>query len=133
MSSSPTSPRAKRAGSRKQRREHVLRVRCSQAELAAIQQRATAAGLSSSELVRRAVRRTRAWTAPDRERLDALTRAVARIGTNLNQIAHRVNRDHSEVDARWLMRGLAAVHRELARITPPHTTTPEDRSNDNVL
>ena len=59
----------------------------SAAELAAWQAKAAAAGVSLSALLRQAMARTQTWTAPAREVERERTRQIARIGSNLNQIA----------------------------------------------
>ena len=68
-------------------RDARVTVRVSAAELAEWRGKVRAAGLSLSELLRRAMARTRTWTAAasavERER----TRELARIGNNLNQLA----------------------------------------------
>ena len=65
----------------------LVAVRISPAESAVWRAKAAAAGVPLSALLRRAMARTRTWTAPaakvERER----TRQVVRIGNNLNQVA----------------------------------------------
>ena len=63
--------------------------------LAVWQAKAAAAGVSLSELLRQAMARTQTWTAPAREVERARTRQIARIGSNLNQIARWA---HTHVD-----------------------------------
>ena len=69
------------------------------AELADWRAKAAAAGVPLSDLLRQAMARTRTWTAPmvavQRER----TQQVARIGNNLNQIAHWANTHTSAFEA----------------------------------
>ena len=73
------------------RRTVVAHARVTPAELSAWNAMASAAGVTLSELLRQAMSRTQTWTAPtmavERER----TRQVARIGSNLNQIARWAN------------------------------------------
>ena len=68
-------------------RPAIAHARVSAAELAAWQAKAAAAGVSLSELLRQAMARTQTWTAPAREVERERTRQIARIGSNLNQIA----------------------------------------------
>ena len=72
------------------RRTAVVRARVLPSEHAAWRAKAAAAGVSPSDLLRQAMARTRTWSARavavERER----TVQVARIGNNLNQIAHLV-------------------------------------------
>ncbi len=74
----------------------------SAAELAAWQATPAAAGVSLSELLRQAMARTQTWTAPAREIERARTRQIARIGSNLNQIAHWA---HTHLDDVTVLRG----------------------------
>ena len=69
------------------RRPAIAHARVSAAELAAWQAKAAAAGVSLSELLRQAMARRQTWTAPAREVERERTRQIARIGSNLNQIA----------------------------------------------
>ena len=62
-------------------------VRVSAAELADTRAKAKAAGVPLSALIRRAMARTRTWTAPAVEVERERTTQIARIGNNLNQIA----------------------------------------------
>ena len=73
-----------------ERRTAVVTARVSAAEFADWRAKAAAAGVPLSALIRRAMARTRMWTAPAAEVERARTRQVARIGNNLNQIAHLV-------------------------------------------
>ena len=70
-----------------ERRTVMVAARVTSAEHAAWQDKAAAAGVSPSALLRQAMARTRTWTAPalaiERER----SRQIARIGNNLNQLA----------------------------------------------
>ena len=77
------------------RRPAIAHARVSAAELAAWQAKAAAAGVSLSELLRQAMARTQIWTAPARAVERARTRQIARIGSNLNQIARWA---HTHVD-----------------------------------
>ncbi|MDE0124247.1 MAG: MobC family plasmid mobilization relaxosome protein, partial [Bryobacterales bacterium] len=86
------------------------------AEHAAWKEKAAAAGVSPSALLREAITRTRTWTAPplavERER----TRQVARIGNNLNQIARWANTHPSEAEAVEVIAGLLSVERSLLAV-----------------
>ena len=77
----------------------IAQARVSEAELAKWRAKATAAGVPLSELLRRAMARTRTWTAVaakvERER----TRELARIGSNLNQIARWANTHKGNAEA----------------------------------
>ena len=87
----PKMPRRRSAPTR----HAIAHARVSAAELAAWQAKAAAAGVSLSELLRQAMARTQTWTAPAREVERERPRQIARIGSNLNQIARWA---HTHVD-----------------------------------
>ena len=87
----PTMPRRRSAP----RRPAIAHARVSADELAVWQAKAAAAGVSLSELLRQAMARTQPWTVPAREVERERTRQIARIGSNLNQIARWA---HTHVD-----------------------------------
>ena len=76
-----------------------------------------AAGVSLSELLRQAMARTQTWTAPAREVERERTRQIARIGSNLNQIARwahtKVDDDLAVVE---VLIHLVAIERDLAQL-----------------
>ena len=76
-----------------------LKIRASEAERAEWHAKVRSAGLTLSDLVRRSVGRVRTWTAPAAEVERERTRQVARIGTNLNQIARWANTYASAAEA----------------------------------
>ena len=94
------------------RRRQVL-VRVTEDELTSWRSKATAAGVPLSELVRRAMSRTRTWTAAAADVERERTRQLARLGSNLNQIARWANRHHSAADAVAVIAHLVALDREL--------------------
>ena len=98
-------------------RHAIAHARVSAAELALWQAKAAAAGVSLSELLRQAMARTQTWTAPAREVERARTRQIARIGSNLNQIARwahtHVGEDLAVVE---VLAHLVAIERDLAAL-----------------
>lgn len=114
-------------GKRKSRRRAPLRTclvqaRVSPDELEAWRSNARAAGVSSSGLLRQAMTRTGRWTpagaAVERER----TRELARIGSNLNQIAKWANGYKAAADAVEVIVHLIAIDQavqDLAWPDPP--------------
>ena len=98
------------------RRPVIAHARVSEAELAVWQAKAAAAGVSLSELLRQAMARTQTWTAPAREVESARTRQVARIGSNLNQIARWANRHLDDLAAVEVLAHLVAIEREVAAL-----------------
>ena len=91
----------------------IAQARVSEAELAEWRVKAAAAGVGLSELLRRAMARTRTWTAAaakvERER----TRELARIGSNLNQIARWANTHKGNAEAVEVIAHLVAIERAL--------------------
>ena len=98
-------------------RPAIAHARVSVAELAAWQAKAAAAGVSLSELLRQAMARTQTWTAPARAVERERTRQVARIGSNLNQIA-RWAHTHLDDDLAVVevLAHLVAIERELVAL-----------------
>ncbi len=109
----PKMPRRRSAPTR----PAIAHARVSAAELALWQAKAAAAGVSLSELLRQAMARTQTWTAPAREVERARTRQIARIGSNLNQIARwahtHVDDDLAVVE---VLAHLVAIERDLAAL-----------------
>ena len=68
-----------------------VKIRASEAERASWHAKAGAAGLSLSDLVRQSIGKVRTWTVAAAEVERERTRELARIGSNLNQIARWVN------------------------------------------
>lgn len=73
------------------------------------------AGMTLSQLMRAAMRRTRTWTAADAAAVRERTREVARIGVNLNQIARWANRYRGAADAAQVIAHLVALDRDYLR------------------
>ena len=98
------------------KRDAFLTVRLTAEELAAWKGKAGAAGVTPSELLRRAMGRTRTWTAPaaalERER----TQQIARVGSNLNQIARWANTYKEAAEAVQVVAHLAALEREIGEL-----------------
>ena len=96
-----------------ERRTVLVAARVTRAEHAAWKEKAAAAGVSPSALLRMAMGRTRTWTAMaasiERER----SRQVARIGNNLNQLARWANTHTSAVEAVSVIANLVAFERSL--------------------
>ena len=75
--------------------------------------KARAAGTSLSELVRQAMARTRTWTAAARAAERERTLQLARLGSNLNQIARWANTHKACAEAVEVIAHLVAIEREL--------------------
>ena len=111
-------------------REVWVKIRASEAERTEWHAKARSVGLSLSDLVRRSVGRVRTWTVAHAELERERTRELARIGSNLNQIArwantHKENAEALEVvriwslssghSTLWPSRGTAMMIKFLAR------------------
>ncbi len=102
-------------------------VRVSAVEFAAWKAKAEAAGVRLSDLLRRAMARTRTWTAAAAEVERERTRQVARIGNNLNQIARWANTHADKADAFEVIAHLVAIEREIARLARIGDQRPDAR------
>ena len=92
-----------------------FRVVVTPAELAEWNAKAAAAGVTLSELLRQAMSRTQTWTALAME--IERTRQVARIGSNLNQIARWANTHLDDLAPVEVIAHLVAIERALARLS----------------
>ena len=99
------------------RRTVRVHARVSPAELADWRAKAAAAGVPLSDLLRQAMARTRTWTAAATDVERERTRQVARIGSNLNQLARWANRHASAVESVEVIANLVAFERELRKLT----------------
>ena len=75
--------------------------------------KARAAGTSLSELLRQAMVRTRTWTAAARAAERERTLQLARLGSNLNQIARWANTHKAGAEAVEVIAHLVAIERDL--------------------
>ena len=98
------------------RRTALVAARVTLAEHAAWQEKAAAAGVSPSALLRQAMARTRTWTAPARSVERERTRQIARIGNNLNQLARWANTHKTAVEAVSVIAHLVSFERSLLAV-----------------
>lgn len=98
------------------RRTGQIHLRASPAEIADWRAKAAAVGVPLSDLLRQAMARTRTWTAAAADAERERTRQVARIGSNLNQLARWANRHASAVEAVEVIANLVAFERELRKL-----------------
>ena len=94
----------------------MIAARVTRAEHAAWKEKAAAAGVSPSALLRQAMARTRAWTAPALAVEHERSRQIARIGNNLNQLARWANTHASAVEAVTVIANLVAFERSLCAV-----------------
>ena len=98
------------------RRPVLVAVRVTPSESADWRAKAAAAGVPLSALIRRAMARTRTWTAPAAEVERERTRQVGRIGNNLNQIARWANTFKANTEAVEIVAHLVAIERSLTAL-----------------
>ncbi|WP_420447225.1 MobC family plasmid mobilization relaxosome protein [Candidatus Palauibacter sp.] len=98
------------------RRPVLVAVRLTPGESADWRAKAKAAGVPLSALIRRAVARTRTWTARAAEVERERTRQVSRIGNNLNQIAKWANTHKGAAEAVEVLARLVAIERALGAL-----------------
>ena len=94
-------------------REVWVKIRASETERADWHAKARSVGLSLSDLVRRSVGQVRPWTVAHAELERERTRELARIGSNLNQIARWANIYRENAEAVEVIAHLAAIERAL--------------------
>ena len=94
-----------------------VKIRASEAERSEWHAKARAVGLSLSDLVRRSVGRVRTWTVAHAELERERTRELARIGSNLNQIARWANIHKENAEALEVVAHLVAIERALDTLT----------------
>ena len=99
-----------------ERRSVQIHLRVSPEDRAAWRAKAKAAGVPLSDLVRRAMARTRTWTAPSADIERERNVQVARIGNNLNQLARWANTHTSAVEAVAVCANLVAFERSLRAV-----------------
>ena len=99
-----------------ERRTVMIAARVTPAEHAAWREKAAAAGVSPSELLRRAMSQTRTWTAPARAIERERTRQIARIGNNLNQLVRWAHRHRTAAEAVSVITHLVSFERSLLRL-----------------
>ena len=106
-------------------RDVWVKIRASEAERAEWHAKASSAGLTLSDLVRRSVGRVRTWTVAHAEVERERTRELARIGANLNQIAHWANTFKANAEALEVVAHLVAIERALAALAPVGRPDPD--------
>ena len=100
-----------------EQRKVWVKIRASESERAEWHAKARSVGLSLSDLVRRSVGRVRTWTVAHTELERERTRELARIGSNLNQIARWANVYKENAEAAEIVAHLVAIERALDTVT----------------
>jgi len=114
-------PLIRRSGSRKRQRRHTVQIVLSDDELAEVKHKAQACGLSYSSYGRASMLGTpgpRARRSPpiNAEALGRATAALNKVGSNLNQVAYRLNAGDRTITEHECFAALAEVRAALARI-----------------
>ena len=99
-----------------ERRSVQIHLRVSPADRAAWRAKAAAAGVPLSTLLRKAMARTRTWTAAAADIERERNVQVARIGNNLNQLARWANTHTSATEAVTVIANLVAFERSLRAV-----------------
>ena len=99
-----------------ERRTVMVAARVTPAERAAWREKASAAGVSTSALLREAMARTRTWTAPAMAVESERVRHIARIGNNLNQLARWANTHRTAAEAVSVIAHLVSFERALREV-----------------
>ena len=94
-------------------RDAMAQARITKAELAEWRAKAQAAGVSLGALIRKAMARTHTWTAAARDIEQKRNRELARIGSNLNQLARWANTYKRSAEALEVLGDLSAIEREM--------------------
>ncbi len=94
----------------------MVAARVTPAEHAAWREKAAAAGVSPSALLREAMSRTHTWTAATRSVERERTRQIARIGNNLNQLVRWVNTHRTAAEAVSVIAHIVSFERSLLRV-----------------
>ena len=99
-----------------ERRTVMVAARVTPAEHDAWRDKASAAGVSPSALLREAMARTRTWTAPAMAVESERIRQITRIGNNLNQLARWVNTHRTAAEAVSVIAHLVSFERALREV-----------------
>ena len=99
-----------------ERRTVMVAARVTPTEHGAWRDKAAAAGVSPSTLLREAMARTRTWTAPALAVESEHIRQIARIGSNLNQLARWANTHKTAVEAVTVLAHLVSFERSLLSV-----------------
>ena len=113
-----------------------IRIRMSPKEKLEWQEKAAYAGVSLSNLVRQAMKRTHTWTVVDRSLIKEQIQQISRIGNNLNQIAKWANTYKSTAEAIEVIAALRAIEQKLNSLPtqPPSSfpSAPPPEANEDV-
>jgi len=95
------------------RRDITIQLRVTESERDTWRTKSAASGLSLSDLIRQSMARTRTWTAKDKQLARDKVREIARIGNNLNQIAHWCNQHKDRAETVEVIAHLCAIEQML--------------------
>lgn len=98
------------------KKDKWIHIKCTDEERTKMKQKADAAGMPLSELIRRSLDKTNTWTARDRNAVYALSKELARIGNNLNQVAKWANTEKGALEAIHIISALQNIEEEIKGI-----------------
>jgi len=92
-----------------------MNVRMNEAEKTALKDKAKAAGISASDLFRKAIKRVETWSPGHKETEQEKIRQIARIGNNLNQIARSIHQQGVVNFEKQILQSLLSIESELIK------------------
>lgn len=95
----------------KEKKDKWVKVRIDETEREYWHEKAKASGRTLSDLIREALERVRRWSPVDKESERVRLRELARIGSNLNQIAKWANTYKSSAEAAEIISHLITIER----------------------
>jgi hypothetical protein len=88
-------------------------IRCTPVEKAEWQAKADSAGLTIAQLVRESMTRVREWAPEHKKTKKDMLYQIAKIGNNLNQLAHWVNAHKDRMDTYLVLAELYRIRKSL--------------------
>ena len=113
-----------------EKKDTYIKIRLTKAEKEQWQEKAVRAGLSLSNLIRQAIKKTQTWTAPDRGLISEQTRQISRLGNNLNQIAKWANTYKSTAEAIEIIECLREIENKLELLSSFPSAPPSETNQD---
>ena len=98
------------------RRSQWIKIRVSEDERQAINEKAELAGCTVAELIRHSLCRVKTWTIKDKEIERARIREIRRIGQNLNQVAKWCNTYKATAEATQVILLLVKIEQVLQQL-----------------
>ena len=115
-----------------EKRTENLTIRMTPSEKEEWYEKAARSGLTVSQLLRLAIKRTNTWTVPDHASIKEQTRQIVRIGNNLNQIAKWANTYKSTAEAIEVIEALRLIEEALNQIATNSTSSSAEKESNNA-